>query len=178
MASVPSTVERVELDGRPVWVKRYGSGSRVARLRVMDWVARRLGIEALRPPPHRDAAAAKQVERTRLAALAAAGVRVPDVVGEGESLLILSDLGETLSSRLRSEPAPQAQALVADAERLLAVSAARLSVFYRSPAGEPQMPPAPKRMRTRPGARSPRSRSTTRSSSALKIVAARALFIG
>jgi outer membrane protein TolC len=34
------------------------------------------------------------------------------------------------------------QALVADAERLLAVSAARLSVFYRSPAGEPQMPPA------------------------------------
>jgi outer membrane protein TolC len=34
------------------------------------------------------------------------------------------------------------QSLVADAERALAVAAARLSVFYRSPAGEPQMPPA------------------------------------
>lgn len=33
------------------------------------------------------------------------------------------------------------QSLVADAERALAVAAARLSVFYRSPAGEPQLPP-------------------------------------
>ncbi len=32
------------------------------------------------------------------------------------------------------------QSLVADAERALGVAAARLSVFYRSPAGEPQMP--------------------------------------
>lgn len=34
------------------------------------------------------------------------------------------------------------QALVADAERALAVAAARLSVFTRSVAGEPQLPPA------------------------------------
>jgi len=33
------------------------------------------------------------------------------------------------------------QALVADSERALEVAAARLSIFYRSPAGEPQVPP-------------------------------------
>ncbi|MFC4727059.1 phosphotransferase [Coralloluteibacterium thermophilus] len=120
MSSTPSTVERADFGGRAVWVKRYGSGSRAGRLRAMDWLARKLGVAALRPPPHRGAAEAKRVERERLQALAEAGVHVPEVVGEGEALLILSDMGETLSSRLRSEPGERARQLVAQAAQALA----------------------------------------------------------
>ncbi|MBS7457632.1 serine/threonine protein phosphatase [Coralloluteibacterium stylophorae] len=120
MAGPHPRVERAVIDGRPVWIKHYGSDARGARLRMLDWAARRLGVAALRPPPHHLADEALEVERARLGALAALGVRVPEVVGEGRGFLVLSDLGDTLSSRLRTGTHDGGAGLVARAAAAVA----------------------------------------------------------
>lgn len=120
MPRASTTVERAVFDGRPVWVKRYAGSSRVARLRALDWVARGIGVAALRPPPHHAGADARRTERRRLDALAAAGVNVPQVLGEGGDFLVLSDLGQTLPARLRAAPEVGARSLVARAADALA----------------------------------------------------------
>ena len=95
-------VESIVVAGRDAWLKAYDQGdNRRLALGLLDAVARRLDIDALRPPPHPGGGAAKRIEARRIRELAALGVRVPRVLGEGESTLLLSDLGTTLATRLR-----------------------------------------------------------------------------
>lgn len=95
-------VESIVVSGRDAWLKAYeGGDSRRLALGLLDAVARRLDIEALRPPPHPGGGAAKRIEARRIAELAALGVHVPRVLGEGDSTLLLSDIGTTLAARLR-----------------------------------------------------------------------------
>lgn len=113
-------VSRVEVDGRPAWRKRYGSGSRRIRLALLDLVARALGLGALRPPPRHEGEGAARVEARRLQALGDAAVPVPDVLGQADGELLLSDMGDTLASRLRGATPAQAEALFADAAEAIA----------------------------------------------------------
>ena len=95
-------VESIVIAGRDAWLKAYDQGdNRRLALGLLDAVARRLDIDALRPPPHPGGGAAKRIEARRIRELAALGVRVPRVLGEGESTLLLSDIGATLAARLR-----------------------------------------------------------------------------
>lgn len=91
---------RLTVDDRTVWLKHYGSGARRLRLGLLGKFARGLDIEALRPPPHHPGEQAKHLEVRRLHELRAADVRVPDVIGDGPAMLVLSDIGESLSRRL------------------------------------------------------------------------------
>ncbi|MFK3649992.1 phosphotransferase [Lysobacter enzymogenes] len=118
-------VTRLNLQGRTAWLKSYGGGSRRLRLRALDLTARRLGVPSLRPPPHRVGAAARQTEQRRLRELAAVDVRVPRILGEGDTYLLLSDIGETLSARLRRSSPQQAYRLVTQAAHTLAQVHAR-----------------------------------------------------
>jgi len=96
-------VESIVVAGRDAWLKAYAQddGRRLG-LGILDAIARGLDIEALRPPPHPGGGEAKQIEARRLAELDALGVRVPRVLGEGASTLLLSNLGDTFASRLRA----------------------------------------------------------------------------
>lgn len=100
-ASFEPGVERVEFDGEPAWRKSYGGSPRRWRLKALDLVARMLKVPALRPPPHPVGMSACATEARRLRELAAHGVRVPDVLEQGPSHLVLEDMGETLAGRLR-----------------------------------------------------------------------------
>lgn len=118
-------VIQLNLQGRRVWLKSYGRGGRRARLYALDLAARRLGIPALRPPPHPGGSAACAIERRRLSELRAMRVRVPDVLGGNGRALLLSDIGETLASRLRQADAGTRVELVRAAARALAAVHAR-----------------------------------------------------
>lgn len=99
--------QRVLVNGELVWLKRYDSGRRSLRLGLLDVVARRLGLEPLRPPPHPGGTRAMRLERRRIEQLAAQGVHVPKVVEARPDALLLSDIGPSLSSRLRACDSPE-----------------------------------------------------------------------
>lgn len=112
MADSDATVSRLTLDGQPAWLKRYGNDSRRLRLRALDWLVRKLGVPSLRPPPRHTGDDARRTEQRRLQELASSRVNVPRVLGEGNSFLVLSDMGETLSSLLRQADANEAERLI------------------------------------------------------------------
>jgi hypothetical protein len=96
-------VQSIVIAGREAWLKAYEAGdSRKLTLGLLDAIVRKLEIDALRPPPHPGGEEAKAIEARRLAELEALGIRVPRVLGEGESTLLLSDIGTTLAARLRA----------------------------------------------------------------------------
>jgi tRNA A-37 threonylcarbamoyl transferase component Bud32 len=124
-------VERIQVEGRPAWRKRYADDRRAWALRAMSAVARLLRQPPLRPPPRHDARMMRAIEARRLRQLQALGVRAPRVLGEGPDWLLLSDLGPTLSSRLRAAggDAVLIDALVRDAVAAIAAAHGRDAYF-------------------------------------------------
>jgi hypothetical protein len=98
--------ERIEFAGRPAWRKRYGPAERQRRMAALRWLADRLQLTPLRPPLPIGGEAACRTEQAMIARLAALGVRVPEVLASGPAELVLSDLGDTLSSRCKAEADP------------------------------------------------------------------------
>lgn len=98
--------QRLVVDGRNVWLKRYRDTERRVGRHCLNLVARLLGVDALKLPDRGPAEQARATEARRLRELAAAGVTVPEVVGEGRSVLLLSDIGNSLAAemgRVRSD---------------------------------------------------------------------------
>ena len=60
-------VEPIVIEGQRAWLKQYGKGSRALALGLLNFVARRFHLDALRPPPHRGGDAARETEARRLA---------------------------------------------------------------------------------------------------------------
>ncbi|SEK74443.1 hypothetical protein SAMN05428989_0716 [Pseudoxanthomonas sp. GM95] len=95
-------VELIQMEGRQAWLKRYGDGgSRALSLGALDFIAQRMGMGPLRPPPHRVGGEALDTEARRLGELAAQHVHVPQVLGRGKDSLVLSDNGRSLAGWLR-----------------------------------------------------------------------------
>lgn len=92
--------ELIEISGRRAWLKQYDSASRHWRLAALDAFARKLELAPLRPPPHYVGMQAKSVEKRRIGELRALHIPVPEVLAEGDSMLVLSDIGPTLSHHL------------------------------------------------------------------------------
>lgn len=115
-----SSVRRVEVQGQSAWLKQYGDDSRRTRLAALDWLARRLGVEALRPARRPCGDSARVTEQRRLDELRQAGVQVPTVLACGDSVLVLSDLGDTLAARLRTAGS-------ADREHLLSTAVSEIA---------------------------------------------------
>ncbi|WP_372362466.1 serine/threonine protein phosphatase [Xanthomonas sp. NCPPB 1325] len=110
--------EPIVIAGQRVWLKQYRRSNRAVSLGALNFVARRWGLDALRPPPHRGGDAARDLEARRLGELHAQSVNVPRVVGCGQAALILSDNGRSFATCLREADVPERDRLVA-----LAVSA-------------------------------------------------------
>lgn len=93
--------QRLLLDGRAVWLKRYRHRRRRLAHRALDFTVRQLDLEPLRPDRVESAEEAKRIEARRLGELAGRGLRVPSVLADGTDVLLLSDVGASLSLRLR-----------------------------------------------------------------------------
>lgn len=117
--------QRLLIDSRPVWVKQYPEQARRVLLHAFDLLVRALGVDVLRPPPHQGGDVAKRIEKRRLDELRGLEVRVPEVLGEGRTMLVLSELGSSLSSALKRAVD------VATADRLLEQARAALADVHR-----------------------------------------------
>jgi tRNA A-37 threonylcarbamoyl transferase component Bud32 len=121
--------EPIVIDGQRAWLKQYGEGSRALALGALTFVSRRLGLDALRPPPHRGGDAARAIEARRLAELRSQDVNVPDVIGEGHAALVLSDNGRSLAVCLREADEAARDALVSLALMAIAEAHGRGAYF-------------------------------------------------
>lgn len=81
--------------GRPAWLKLSVPQPPAWRYQLQGGAARLLGLTALQPVRPQGGAAGIRNEATRLAALAAAGLHVPQVLAGADHWLLLSDLGRT-----------------------------------------------------------------------------------
>lgn len=117
-------VERIDLDGRAAWRKRYGAPGRHKRLAVLRWVAHRLGADPLIAPLPLPADAACRTEQAMIGRLRRLGVHAPEILAAADAEIVLSDLGPTLSERCRAEPDP------ARRERLLAAGFAAIGDLH------------------------------------------------
>lgn len=118
----------VEHAGRRLWIKRAEDKTRRWHL-WQDRVSRLPGLGVLRRTGESDGRAALRQEAQTLRRLHAAGVRVPEVVAEGEDWIALSDLGRPLRDQLHAAttPAEATRLALAGVEVLARLHAAGLS---------------------------------------------------
>lgn len=122
-------VEPIVIEGQRAWLKQYGQGSRALALGLLNMVARRFHLDALRPPPHRGGDAARDTEARRLGELQAQGVNVPPVIGSGRAALVLADNGQSFNVCLRQADEAGRDRLVAAALQAIAQAHARGAYF-------------------------------------------------
>jgi len=122
-------VEPIVIEGQRAWLKQYGKGSRALALGLLNFVAHRFQLDALRPPPHRGGDAAREVEARRLGELQAQGVNVPDVIGSGHAALVIGDNGSSFNTCLREADDAGRDRLVMAAMRALAEAHSRGAYF-------------------------------------------------
>ena len=122
-------VEPIVIEGQRAWLKQYGKGSRAFALGLLNFIARRLQLDALRPPPHRGGDAARETEARRLGELHAQGVNVPEVIGSGHAALVIGDNGGSFNTCLREADDAGRDRLVAAAMRALAEAHGRGAYF-------------------------------------------------
>lgn len=86
-----------------VWMKHYAASvwPRKWLCWMWNWLVLRLEIRVLLSPTHYAGEAGQRMERRRLQQLAELGAPVPRILGEGQGVLLLSDMGRTLSSQLK-----------------------------------------------------------------------------
>ncbi|KRG87973.1 serine/threonine protein phosphatase [Stenotrophomonas daejeonensis] len=124
--------EPIVIEGQRAWLKHYGEGSRAVALGLLNFVARRFHLDALRPPPHRGGAGACGIEARRLLELKAQGVHVPEVIGQGDTVLVLEHTGDSFNACLR-------KADMAGRDRLVGAAIAAIAEAHRNGAyfGQP-----------------------------------------
>ncbi len=122
-------VEPIVIEGQRAWLKQYGAGSRALALGLLNFVARRFQLDALRPPPHRGGDAARETEARRLGELQAQGINVPSVIGSGHAALVLEDNGSSFNTCLRQADDAGRDRLVAAAMDAIAQAHQRGAYF-------------------------------------------------
>ncbi|MFT3813410.1 MAG: hypothetical protein QM740_08525 [Acidovorax sp.] len=93
LAQPGAGVTRHALGGGQVWLKRAGAPLGQARYLALDWLARALNLQVLRPVPNPGGRAAIATEVRRLRELAALGLRVPEVLAAEDDGFLMRDLG-------------------------------------------------------------------------------------
>ncbi|MDA8457466.1 hypothetical protein M4R22_22120 [Acidovorax sp. GBBC 3334] len=88
-----ANVQRYTLEGTQVWLKRAAPARGPGRHRAMALLARLLRLPVLRPVPTPGGAEGIATEVRRLRALAALGLRVPEVLAARADGFLMRDLG-------------------------------------------------------------------------------------
>lgn len=98
-------VERIVFQGQNAWRKHQVPLTGTWRLTTLDFAASRLGIPLARAVPQPGGAITLALERSRIAQLHAAGIRVPEILDITERAHVLSDVGQPLNQLLKRSPA-------------------------------------------------------------------------
>ena len=122
-------VEPIVIEGQRAWLKQYGESSRAVALGLLNFVANRFQLDALRPPPHRGGDAARETEARRLAELQAQGVNVPHVIGSGHASQGLGDTASSFNTCLRQAADAGPEALVSAAMEAIVAAHAKGAYF-------------------------------------------------
>jgi tRNA A-37 threonylcarbamoyl transferase component Bud32 len=124
-------VQRLELNGRTVWIKRQGSKTLPPLVALQGFFAGLFRVPVLRPSPQLPPEAMQARELARIGAFADAGFPVPKIVYASATAMVMSDVGPTIAYRMkmlrRSDPVAHDAMLVQVAEALGRVHAAGLS---------------------------------------------------
>ncbi|TPP09529.1 lipopolysaccharide kinase InaA family protein [Rhizobium glycinendophyticum] len=124
-------VQRLELEGRTVWIKRQGSKSLPPLVALQGLFAGLFRLPVLRPSPQLSPEAMQARELARIRAFADAGFPVPKIVYASATAMVMSDVGPTIDRRMkmlkRTDPASHDALLVKVADALGRVHAAGLS---------------------------------------------------
>lgn len=136
-----SRVVRLEFDGRVVWVKRAVATKVKRTHRLQDATARLLRIDLMRFTCDVSGQATLEREAAIIRALAAKGVRVPEVLAIGPGWLAIGDLGESLRRQMDRAASPGELRAIASAaagavKRLHASGAWHGNPLVRNMAGE------------------------------------------
>lgn len=96
--------QKLLMDGRPAWLKVYEQrpGARVAATRIWNRIAEGVGADVLRAPPQKGVEQTRQTEMRRIDQLRRQGILVPEILAEGKGVLLLSDIGPSLSGQLKT----------------------------------------------------------------------------
>lgn len=100
LAGSRGRVVRMEFDGRVAWVKRAVTTKVKRTHRLQDALARLLRVDLMRFTCDVSGQATLEREAAIIRALAAKGVRVPEVLAIGPGWLAIGDLGESLRKQL------------------------------------------------------------------------------
>jgi tRNA A-37 threonylcarbamoyl transferase component Bud32 len=124
-------VQRLELKGRTVWIKRQGGKTMPPLVAVQGLFASLFRMPILRPSPRLLPEAMQARELARLRAFARAGFPVPKIAYASATAMVMSDVGPTIDHQMRvskrCDPAAHDALLVQVAEALGRVHAAGLS---------------------------------------------------
>ncbi|MFO7542016.1 MAG: hypothetical protein R6W97_04270 [Thiobacillus sp.] len=102
MAESGSHIRSVQWQGQPAWLKLKTPRPPAWRYQLQSGMARLLRHPAMQPVRPHGGTAGIRNEAARLTALAAAGLRVPQVLAASDDWLLMSDLGNvTLESLMR-----------------------------------------------------------------------------
>jgi tRNA A-37 threonylcarbamoyl transferase component Bud32 len=124
-------VQRLDLRGRTVWIKRQGGKTMPPLVAVQGVFARLFRIPVLRPSPQLSAEAMQAREIGRIRAFADAGFPVPSIVYASSTAMVMSDVGPMIDRRMKalrhSDPQAHDALLVQVADALGRVHAAGLN---------------------------------------------------
>lgn len=102
--SSTALVARHDWMGQRLWVKRAGPPHPAWRYRVLAALAHTTGVPVLQPVPNAGGRVAIATEVQRLRTLAAAGLRVPQVLAATDDGFVMRDLGAQSSTGLPAAP--------------------------------------------------------------------------
>lgn len=102
-------IQPVQWQGQPAWLKLGMPQPPAWRYQLLAGMTRLIRQPALQPVRPHGGVAGIRNEVQRLAALAAAGVRVPQVLAHDDNWLLLSDVGHTTLELLIRRAEPDAQ---------------------------------------------------------------------
>lgn len=102
-------IQSVQWQGQPAWIKLSMPQPPAWRYQLLAGMTRLIRQPALQPVRPHGGVAGIRNEAQRLAALAAAGVRVPHVLAHDDNWLLLSDLGHTTLELLIRHAEPDAR---------------------------------------------------------------------
>lgn len=124
--------QKLMMDGRRTWLKVYEEPSVTRKAATTTWnlVTDGLGTRLLRSAPMHGAQEAARIEVRRIRQLAAQGVRVPQILAQGNGTLLLSDVGSSLSSRLKAAANEEIVDQLVHASANALVSAHRSGAYF------------------------------------------------
>lgn len=102
-------IRQVDWQGQPAWLKLSVPQPPAWRYQLLSGMARLLRHPAMQPVRPHGGEAGIRNEANRLTALAAAGLRVPQVLAQDVHWLLISDIGHTTQEHLLRRAAPEAR---------------------------------------------------------------------